>query len=275
MVGGNIMQIKTTSYQDIVDSLCQMLDLKEQEIINIIDSCYYMFQQDYQILVLDDQYDYFKTIVQKYIKNKIDKLYFYHISRRLNDVDDNGYSLSKVLTGNTKLAEYLSTNGLTFEYADRLNMYVNSSKVNIYNTEKYTPYLKYRFERDYSFKGYAFADQLQNNDMVKIAEGGPEFFCHLYQFIKNDDLIDHFIEQSKLYRFEYLVPIEDVFFEDYDELTNDEKQLHIIIRALQRLYFYKYDSNFIKYDGDNPIMGIVGDKTLSKKYLISKTEIKI
>ncbi len=267
------MQIKTTSYQDILDSLCNVLGLDEQVILDIVDSAYYMFQKSCQILILDDQYNYFKSFSKEHMKNQIDKLYFYHISRRLDDSDNNGYCLPKVLTGNTKLAKYLSDYGLTFAYTDRLDMYVNGSKVNIYDTEKYTPYFKHRFEGDYSFKGYAFADQLENNDMVKIAEGGPEFFCYLYQFVEDDDLIDYFINHSKLYKFEYLVPIEDVFFEDYDEITNDEKQVHIIIRALQRLYFYKYDPTFIRYDGDNPIMGMVEDKTLLKKYLISKTEI--
>ena len=54
--GGETMQLNTTSYQSILDSLCNELELNEQVILNTIDSGYYMFQQDHQILYIDDLY---------------------------------------------------------------------------------------------------------------------------------------------------------------------------------------------------------------------------
>lgn len=38
------MQLNATSYQSILDSLCNELELNEQVILNTIDSGYYMFQ---------------------------------------------------------------------------------------------------------------------------------------------------------------------------------------------------------------------------------------
>ena len=268
------MQINTTSYQDILDSLCEVLGLDEQVILDIIDSGYYMFQEDHQVLVIDDLYECYYNMAKKNLKHKIDKILFYNISRRLDDSDNIGLSLVDVLTSDNSLSRYLKGYGLTFKYDQEIEMYVKGSKVDIPDGESYKPYLKYRFTRHYSFKGFAFDDQLKNNRIMDVVEGGPEFFGYLYEYIDNDDeLIDNFIEQSKLYKFEYAAPIEDIYFENYEELTNEEKQYHLIAVAMLRLYFYKYDLEFVEEDQQKPILGMIDDKPLLDKYLISKTEL--
>ena len=74
MTGGEIMQLNTTSYQSILDSLCNELDLNEQVILDTIDSGYYMFQQDHQILYIDDLYECYFNIVKNHFKEHIDKV---------------------------------------------------------------------------------------------------------------------------------------------------------------------------------------------------------
>ena len=149
-MGDDLMQIKTTSYQDMLESLCGVLELYEQMIIDIIDFAYYMFQHEHKILVMDDLYDYFIAIAKKYLKQSIDKVFFYNISRRLEDANNDGLSLVEVLTSNSSLSKYL--------------------------------------------KGYAFGDQLENNEIVDIV-GGPEFFGYLFNYIdNNDEIIDNFME---------------------------------------------------------------------------------
>lgn len=268
------MQINTTSYQDILDSLCEVLGLVEQLILDIIDSSYYMFQKGQQVLVIDDLYECYYNVAKKNLKHQIDKISFYNVSRRLDDGDNNGLSLVDVLTSDNSLSRYLKGYGLTFKYDEEIEMYVKGNKVAIPDGESYKPYLKYRFTRDYSFKGFAFDDQLKNNRIMDVVEGGPEFFGYLFEYIDNDDeLIDNFIEQSKLYKFEYAAAIEDIYFENYEELTNEEKQYHMIAVAMLRLYFYQYDLEFIQDDEQNPVLGMIGDKTLFDKYLITKTEL--
>ena len=61
------MQLNTTSYQNILDSLSNQLNLKKKEILNTIDSGYYIFQQNHQILYIDDLYELFQ-IVKNYFK---------------------------------------------------------------------------------------------------------------------------------------------------------------------------------------------------------------
>lgn len=268
------MQINTISYQDILDSVSEVLGLDKHVILDIIDSGYYMFQKDQQVLVIDDLYECYYNMAKKNLKHKIDKISFYNVSRRLDNSNNNGLSLVDVLTGDNSLSRYLKGYGLTFKYDREIKMYVNGNKVDIPDGESYKPYLNYRFTRDYSFKGFAFDDQLKNNRIMDVVEGGPEFFGYLFEYIDNDDeLIDNFIEQSKLYKFEYAVLIEDIYFENYEELTDVEKQYHIIAVAMLRLYFYKYDLEFIEDDEQNPILGMIGDKPLSYKYLINKIEL--
>lgn len=268
------MHIKTTSYQSILDSLCTELELDEQVILDIVDSGYYLFQQDHQILYIDDLYECYFNIVKKKFKGNIDKVSFYSISRRLNDTDNYGLSLLELLTEENSFSNFLKAYGLTFKYNKEIEMYINGNKVDIPDDEKYKPYLKYRFSYDYSFKGYAFGDQLMNNDILERVKYGPEFFGHLYEYIDNDDeIIDNYYKQSKLYKFEYLVPINDIYFENYEELANEEKQYHILAMMMLRLYFYKYDNDFVKTDEMNPLMVVVDHKSLSSKYLVNKTEL--
>lgn len=272
--GGETMQIKTTSYQDILDSLCNKLELDEQAILDIIDSGYYMFQQDHQILYIDELYECYFNTIKKTFKGNIESVPFYTISRRLKDTDNDGLSLLELLTGDNSFSSYLKGYGLTFKFNNEIEMYVNENKVDIPDGDDYKHYLKYRFKYDCSFKGYAFDDQLMNNEILEKVKYGPEFFGYLYEYIDNDDeIIDNYYEQSKLYKFEYLVPINDIYFENYEELTNKEKQHHLLAMMMLRLYFYKYDKDFVETDEMNPLMAVVDHNSISSKYLVNKTKL--
>lgn len=129
-------------------------------------------------------------------------------------------------------------------------------------------YLKQRLKdyRDCSIGGYAFGDKLKDSEFYELAVSGPEIFGYLYLFSDQDGvIIDNFIKDSTYYQYEYLVPIEEIYFTNYDELSNQEKQYHILVRTLQRLYFYKYDLDF-NLD-DNEIMSIVENKMIRKRQI--------
>ena len=175
------MQLNTTSYQTILDTLCNELELNEQVILDIIDSGYYMFQQDHQVLIIDDLYECYFNIVKKHFKGHIDKVQLYSISRKLKDTDNDGLSLLELLTDENSLSNYLKEYGLTFKFNEEIEMYVNGNKVDIRDEEDHTPYLKYRFKYDYSFKGFPFDDCLMNNEILDRVKYGPEIFMHIYK----------------------------------------------------------------------------------------------
>ncbi|WP_418556049.1 hypothetical protein [Longibaculum muris] len=197
------------------------------------------------------------------------------MSRRLNDdKDNNGYNLKDVLTKETSLSHFLKKYHMTFEYDKYIRMYLCDKEVNLNEKEYYYEYLRQRFGyiyHDYSMKGLMFADDIKNSTDYQMAEGGPELLGYLYLLIDADEFIDEFIRKSTFYQFEYLVPLEQIYFDNYEDLSNDDKQCHIIIKTLQRLYFCKYDPLF--NEEDNPTIGIIDNITLSEKYLINKIKI--
>ena len=46
------------------------------------------------------------------------------------------------------------------------------------------------------------------------------------------------------------------------ELTNEEKQYHILAMMMLRLYFYKYDKDFVETDEMYPLMVVADYKSL-------------
>lgn len=164
----------------------------------------------------------------------------------------------------------------TFQYDKYIKMYIYGKEVNLNNESEYAyKYLKQRFGytfKDYNFTGFAFIDGLENNDYYEIAKGGPELLGYFYPFDIGDSIVDDYVSQSSFYQYVYLVPINDIYFDNYEELSNREKQYHILIKTLQRLYFYKYDSLF--NENDNVVMGIRDNRTLSQQYLINKIKIE-
>lgn len=270
------MYINTGSEDYLEESLCQIINVSKNRLHEIIEECYNLFQKNKRIFILDDQYDFFYKFVKNNQVLDIDQAMFIHMSRRLKgDKDNKGYDFVNILTKNTSLSEFLKKYGITFQYDKRIKMYVNDKEIYLDNDNKSYSYyyLRNRFGyhyKDFNFKGYMFGDNLENSEIYKLHEEGPEFFGHLFLFT-DDQLIDDFYRQSDYYKFEYLVPIDMINFEDDNIISNVEKQRHIIVSCLQRLYNYVYDPNMNLYE--NKVMYIEDDKALSDSFLINKVKI--
>lgn len=270
------MYINTRSKDCIEESLCQILNISINKLYSIIEECYNLFQRDHHVFVIDDQFDFFYRFIEKYQVKDIDKVLLIHLSRRLkNDKDNQGYSFVNILIENTFLSEFFKRYGITFQYDKRINMYVNDKEIYLdHDNKSYSYYyLRNRFGyhyQDFNFKGYMFGDNLENSEIYNLHKEGPEFFGYLFLFT-DDQLIDDFYRQSDYYKFEYLVPIDMINFEDDKIVSNVEKQRHIIVSCLQRLYNYVYDPSMNLYE--NKVMYIEDDKTLSDSFLINKVKI--
>ncbi|MFQ6793949.1 MAG: hypothetical protein ACLRT4_14405 [Thomasclavelia sp.] len=270
------MFINTISKKDIEKSICKVLNINKEELYKIIDECYKKYQENHQVLILDEQYDFFDGFVKKNQAKKIDQIMFVHLSRRLkDDQDNNGYNFVDTLTKETSLSNFMKKYGVSFKYDDCVKMFVDDKEIELDNGDNSYSYyyLKNRFGycyKDFNFKGYLFGDNLENSEVYEIYREGPEFFGYLFLFT-DDKMIDDFYEESKYYQYEYLVPLDMIYFEDYDDLSSSEKQRHIIVTCLQRLYNYKYDP--LMNDTENKVIGILDQQSLSAKYLIRKIEI--
>lgn len=261
--------IDTNSKESMEESICKILDIDNIKLDELLDNCYNKLQVNHKFLDMDEQYDFFLEYVKEHLVQPIDEIMFVHLARRLNgDNDNTGYNLVDVLTKETTLSNYLKDYDLTFKYNQYIKMYIKDKEVDITDNL----YLKDRFEskhQDYSIGGYVFMDCIKDNDYYNIAIGGPKFFGHLYPYdIDDDAIIDNFIENSIFYQFEYAVPIKDIEFENYEDLDEKERMYHIIIIALQRLYFCKYDPMFNKQE--NQVVKMSNNKNIDAKYLVNK-----
>ena len=85
-------------------------------------------------------------------------------------------------------------------------------------------------------------------------------------------IIDTFTEKSHFYELEYLVLLKDIDIDNYEYLDEQDKQYHLVIKAMQRLYSYKYNEDWI--GEDCTILRIKDNQVLDAKCLINKTIIK-
>lgn len=269
------MYINTRSYQDMMQSVCEVLNINNNQLDDLLEGCYQRFQVNHPVFILDNQYHYFLDYIKDHLVVDIDEILFVHLARRLNtDSDNNGYSLIDVLVNDTALSNFLKKYGLTFKYEQYIRMFKDNVEIDLFDDNEISNYLRYRFGyiiNDFSIKGYVFMDALKNNDNYDLIQWGPGFFEYICLFV-DDDFIDDFIEHSKLYKFEYLVPTDKIWFENYEELNYKEKQYHLIVKVLQRLYADKYEKNV--FDDDNPVIGIKDNISLKEDLLISKIEIR-
>lgn len=266
------MYIDTRSQEKISNSLNVLLNVSNKEIDDLLEDCYNKLQMNHLFLDMDNLYEYFSLFVREHLCNKVDEVMLIHLSRRLNnDINNDGYNLVDVLTKDTSLSHFLKSYGLTFQYIQHIKMYIKEKEIDISDNSYLKDRFGYRFQ-DYSIGGYAFMDHIEDSDYYNIASGGPEFFGYLYPYdVDIDAIIDNYIANSTFYQFEYVVPLKDIEFESYEELDENEKMYHIIIKTLQRLYFDKYDPLFNKQD--NTIIKMKEDRVLSNKYLINKIEL--
>lgn len=266
------MYINTRDISSMERAICQVLNINKKQLDDLFENCYNSFQKCHHIFILDDQYDYFREFVEKYQRVEIDQILFVHLSRRLDD-NNTGYNFVDVLTKETSLARFFNKYDITFKYDRYLRVYKNDNEIILENDELKYPikYLKDRFGyfyHNFGFSGFMFNDVITNSEFYEVASGGPDFFGYLFSILDDNRLIDDFYRNSNYYQFEYVVPIEKIYFENYEELSTLEKQQHIIIKVLQRLYNYKYDLEMNEIDND--VIVVKDNQNLSENYLVKK-----
>jgi len=252
------MYINTSSKEMMELSVCEALNINKEELGDLLETCYNKFQKDHHVFIIDNQYDYFYDFVKKHLCMNIDYVMFTHLSRRLDDSKCSN-CLKDVLLDKS-LGLFLKSYGITFEYDEYLKLFIDNHEVDLNNDY----YLNQRLYDDYSLKGFMFSDVLD----IDSYQYGSEIINLLDKYA---DIVDDFIDKSIFYQFNYLVPLDKVYFDNYDELNDIDKQYHIIVKTLQRLYFYRYDQDFI-YE-DEEYIGIYEKYILKEDELLSKREL--
>ena len=180
----------------------------------------------------------------------IEKVSFFHLARRLNN-DNNveGKTLLELLTTKNPFSDYLQRNGLTFSHNDRENsiiLFYHEKEVIIDDYKDKVcsgtiPRLKDRLGRnpvkDYCFNGFIFANNIKNStDSYYIRlKTSPEIIKDLETLLAIKGLASGFNKESQYFCYEYIVPIDELFFLATPKRTVKEKTNLILFNALEIL----------------------------------------
>ena len=176
---------------------------------------------------------------------------------------------------------FLKNHEIRFELNDRhLNLYYRDKPISLEgNLDRNVLYLRWRLgyndDVDYCFNGFAFRDLIFKNHYALSLYDAPEIISVLSEFLKYPFLKEDYFNNSKYYCFEYLVPIDKIYFDDNDKMSKLEKQKYLLNRVLNRLYEYSITESKYMFDYDNPIIRLSDYDVMQEEYFISKEEITL
>lgn len=270
------LYINTSTKETTELSVLEILNITNNELYSLLDDCYQKFDAGHQIFILDDQYDFFYSFVKEHMKEVLDEVMFIHLSRRIDDGDYNGYGLIDMLTKDNTLSSFLREYGISFKLMDnQIKIYVNDQEVDIKDKESYG-YKKLQqkidLKYDIEFSGYTLKHDINKLREYSVLMEGPDILSFLFLLgVDDNQIIDTFTEKSHFYQLEYVVPLDQITIDDYEDLDDQEKQYHLVVKAIQRLYLYKYDKDFIGEDCS--ILRMKDNQILDSKYLINKVKL--
>lgn len=205
----------------------------------------------------------------------------------MNDWDEKEDSLNliELLTTNNSITRFLDKYKIHFSY--------NSGKLEIFQDNKHVPlndthnhevcYLKWRLGHtsriDHCINGFMLKDRIYKNSYTRSLWFGPEFIQTLSKYLRNDDIVTEYRENSTYYCFEYNIPKAMIIFDDKEDLDDSEKTNFFMKRILHRLYDYYNSDPCYLFDHGNSILRLADDCNLSnqiflKKQIISRNIIK-
>lgn len=216
-------------------------------------------------------------------EEQIDEIYVYHLTRRLNGSieDKSSDNLKSLLLKESPISTFLRQYGITFIEKDSHPVIVyNDKEIFLEDTfESDVCYLRSRLgynsgREDYCFNGFALRDQLMKNSYTRQLYGCPEFLDVLSRYLSINGLKEKYFENSKYYCFTYKMTIDEIMFDNRDDLENDEKVDYLLVQIAMRIMSYMENSKY-QYDHDNPIIRIADDASVSESKIDNIEEITL
>jgi hypothetical protein len=274
--------IDTHTEETMQQTVCQIFNLTVEEL-------YQLFERAGKASCTENYMDgdKFNNVINKFIDLKmsnknIDQILFFHLGRRLNSASNcgEGKNLFELLSTENAMSIFLKNHEVTFQPNEgHLDLYYKGKLISLDNEEKeHVPYLRWRLgynsnRIDYCFNGFMLRDLLYRNNYAHELYDVPEFIGLLATFLKNRNIGTDYFQNSKYYCFEYLVPIEKVYFDDDEDLQKEDKQLYLLNQVLHRLYDYMATDIRYMFDHDNPILRLADNDVMKEEYFVTKEEI--
>lgn len=278
------MLIDTKTKESMIASLASYLDITEDELFQYIDYAANKAQQDSWAFNTDVFEEELLSIISDLQPAAtIDEIYVYHLTRRLNGSieDKSSDNLKSLLLKESPISRFLSQYRISFIEKDMHPVIVfKDNEITLEDTfESDVCYLRSRLgynsgREDYCFNGFALRDQLMKNSYTRQLYSGPEFIDVLSRYLSIDGLKKRYFENSKYYCFTYKMTIDEIIFDDRENLGNDEKIDYFLIQIAMRIMSYMENSKY-QYDHDNPIVRIADDASVSESKIANIEEITL
>lgn len=272
------MIIDTTSCMGMENSLANLMEISVPELYQYIEAAadsakkdQWCFNQDLFDKAMED---FYSDMIEQELPNEI---LFFHLSRRLKGSENEiSYNLQELLTSKNSFSDFLNAHQVTFRKGagNKIVLYYRDIQISLENTMSTdVSYLRSRLgyntsRVDFCFNGFAFLDSLMKNDYTRQLQDCPEILECLGRYLRIKGLVKDYAKKSEYYCFMYRFPMERVIFDGKDNLTIEEKQLHLLNRVAYRLYLYSGDSRYL-FDHDNPILRLWDDDDASSEHLVS------
>lgn len=277
------MLIETTSRETMERDLATYLDITIEELSQYIDYAAEKASKDWAFNT-----DIFKQEITSIIDDlqpleHIDNVMCFHLSRRLNNsLDDlHSYNLKDWLLSDNPTVRFLNAHNIFFKEQDNhIAVYYHGLEVMLEDTMKSDVcYLRSRLgynygREDYCFNGFAMRDLLMRNSYTRELYDGPEFLVVLSRFLKNRALIDDFIKQSTYFCYTLKIPMQEIIFDEFAELDNDEKESYFVSQICYRLLMYHGDERTL-FDHGNPIIRVADNSILPASYIVNNEIITL
>lgn len=274
------MIIETTSRKSMERDLTKYLDITTEELYQYIDYAAEKAKDGLGFNTDIFEYEIASIVCDLQPIKHIDSVMCFHLSRRLNSSlndDLRSYNLKDLLLTDNPVSNFFADHSILFKEQDKhIDIYYHGRKVKLENTtESDVCYLRSRLgyntgREDYCFNGFAMRDLLMKNPYAKELYYGPEFLVVLSRFLKDESLVDEFFKQSTYFCYTLKIPLIEIIFDGYDELSNEEKELFIVWQICYRLLKYKESGSKYLFDHDNPIIRAGDNIVLPASYIIDK-----
>ena len=276
------MFINTYSSTTMQKDICTFLKINESDL-------FYFFRKTYKQLLLNRNENELSNLIKSFIKNhlsenKIDKVLFFHLTRRLNSNDPiiHSYNLYHLLSTKNIFSEFLAKHNITFKpVANYLEIYYKNKFISLedkFSNSANRLYFKSRLGynkdcfQDFCINGFMFKDTIYKNFYANSLSPAPEIITKLSYLLDIQNLTEDYMENSTYYLFEYLIPIDDIIFSNYTSLKED-KTLYFIELIIKRLYLYYFYGSDEITGSDNEILRLSENVNLDETYFVKYEKI--
>lgn len=267
------MIIRTETYRGLEEDIATICNCKEIDIFEKMGDfhkqCVDGFNTDW-----DKLYDLVEHFVEGNVNQfLVDEVYIYHLARHISEPTEL-LPLRELLLTKNVFSNFLAENNVVFKDQDgQLEFYYKNFLITPKqllekkNQKLLARRLGYLAEADFCINGFTFWPDIEetSDGYYRDLQFGPEFLGCIGRYL-GLDLCQKFREKSRYYGVVFKVPIDEVVFDNMNDVETQEEKVQYLIKCslltLLGLYFHQPLSS------NNPMLRIRDDSKVKVEHCI-------